>query len=177
MPVAGEAWRVTWLGGAALAVLLLAGAAAAAVALAPPPPAPVALPVTYGAGGDAVPPHVPSFSLAPDGSSFHATLRGVQGATLVMGDLATLTNVDEHARDVTLAAAPVTDPGVLAHRIDWMDGARVAGTLDLKADAPGVTLQLAPGATLRARVTLALAEDAAGSSTAAVTTLVGPAKP
>ena len=132
-------------------VLLLAGCVA-------PPEAggDAAVPLVYAPGADAA---AAGLALAADGASFTAALRGVPDATVTYGELVTLTNVDARTRVATLAAPRVADPGVLAYRLDWMDGGVVVATLDLKADAPEATLDVPPGRTLAGRATLTLAGE------------------
>lgn len=135
-----------------LAVLALVALAAGCMAPADGEPSPPPL-VVYAPGADAA---FADLRVAGDGASFAATLRGVPGATVTLGELVTLRAVDGTTREVTIAAPRVEDPLVTAYALEWTRNGDVVATLDLKDAAPTATFVLDPGAKLSARATLTL---------------------
>lgn len=148
-------------------LILASGTAAAAVAVAYLSASTLELgatpaPVVYEPGADSgAAPFVSSFAVSANGTTFTAAIRGVPAASVSIDELFRVRNVDSRPHTVVLTAERVANPQVVAYRIDFYDGATLAGTMDLKSASPGVTfVDLAPGKVLSARTTVVLAPGA-----------------
>ncbi|MHB8585700.1 MAG: hypothetical protein ACYDDF_07680 [Thermoplasmatota archaeon] len=123
-------------------------------------------PIQFAAGSDSgTSDYVPAFSLSTNMTTFSATIHGVPEATVTIGDLVELKNVDSRAHDVTLSTSQITNSYVTAEKIDFYNGATLVGTLDLKSASPSVTFSgLAAGSDLTGKVTITLASGAGANN-------------
>lgn len=147
-----------------LGVLAIIGTAAAAISLTYSTTSSQALstkpvPVTYIAGADSgLSDYVTAFSISTNKTSFSASVKGVPEATVVIGDLVDVSNVDSRAHTVTISTTQNTNALVTAYKIDWFDGVTNVGTLDFKTASPSVTFtNMAAGKTYVGRATITLA--------------------
>lgn len=152
-------------------LLVLVGTAAAAISLTYTATSSQSLgvkaaPVTFSAGADGgVSDYVPSLSLSTNKTSFTATLKGVPEATVTLGDLVDLSNVDSRAHSVTITAPQNSNSFVTAYKVDWYDGATLVGTLDFKAASPSVSFaSMVAGKVYAAKVTITLAAGAGANN-------------
>lgn len=150
-----------------LGVLAIVGTAAAAITLtytttSSQTLSTKAVPVTYVSGADsAISDYVTAFSISTNKTSFSASVKGVPEATVVIGDLVDVSNVDTRVHTVTVSTAQNTNALVTAYKIDWFDGATNVGTLDFKAASPSVTFtNMAAAKTYVGKVTITLAAGA-----------------
>lgn len=129
-----------------------------------PPSAGILPPPRFEAGDDAAPGrYVASFDLAPDGTSFAASLRGVPEARVHMDSLFRLVNDDAGGpREVRLAATREgAAQGVEEARVTLRDasGATLA-VLDLLASSSNATFAIPPGSAVEGSWTFALGPGA-----------------
>lgn len=153
--------------------LLLAGTAAAAITLtytntSAQTLAVKAAPVQYSIGADgALGDYVTAMALSANRTFYTSTVVGVPEATVVIGDLVGISNVDARAHAVTISAAQNTNAFVTAYKLEWYDGATLVGTLDLKAASPSVTFASMPaGQTYAGKLTVSLAAGAGAHNVA-----------
>lgn len=133
----------------------------------PPPPAPAPAPapsepssyaVRFQPGADAPDGRrFLSLTIAPDGGSFAASVRGVPEARLRIDSIARLANADGATREVRLSTPTIGDAAVTEARL------LVGGTpMDMRAAEPNLTLFLSPGAVVDLGFEIALGSLSSG---------------
>lgn len=131
----------------------------------PPPPAPAPAPsepssyaVRFQPGADAPDGRrFLSLTIAPDGGSFAASVRGVPEARLRIDSIARLANADGATREVRLSTQTIGDAAVTEARL------LVGGTpMDMRAAEPNLTLFLSPGAVVDLGFEIALGSLSSG---------------
>lgn len=160
----------------ALALVAVAGLAAAAVTVtystsstittsATPPP------VQFVAGDDAGPStltdYVTAYAISANKTYVTITAKGVPEATLTVGSLFKLQNVDDASRSVTLSTAQVSNAYVSTYTLKiYTAGNSLVDTLTLTAASPSITFTLPAATTYYATMTLTLATGAGANNVA-----------
>lgn len=158
-----------------LAIVIVAGFAAAAIGVTYTTPIAVTAgvvppPVQFAPGADtrSVTDHVTAFAVSPEKTYFTSTVKGVPEATLEVGSYVKILNTDDASHGVTITTDAVTGNAfVSAFTIRFYDASStLAGTLDLDAASPSVTLTIPAGETWTGKLTLTLASGAGADNVA-----------
>lgn len=161
----------------AIAVVATVGAATAAITLTYTTTSTVTTsvtppPVQFVAGDDAGPSaltsYVTSYAISANKTNVALTVKGVPEATLVVGSLFKLQNVDADAgHAVTLATPQVSNAFVTAYTIKiYNPSDALQDTLTLTAASPTATFTIPPSTTYYATLTLTLATGAGANNVA-----------
>lgn len=130
-------------------------------------------PVQFVAGDDStLAPYVSGYSISTNKTYFAATVKGIPEATVTIGDLVKIANVDSVSHVVTLSTTQVSNAKVSAYVIDVHDANGVRQqTMTLTAASPSVAFTLPAGQTWSAKLTLTLLSGAGADNVALTNSL------